>query len=486
MGKVTGFLEFTRKAVEDREPTERVRDWNEFHVELSDKDRIDQGARCMDCGVPFCHSSYGCPVSNLIPEWNDLVFQGRWQEAYLRLRKTNNFPEFTGRVCPAPCEFACVLGINQPAVTIKHNECFIIDRAYELGFVKPDKPVKRTGKKVAVIGSGPAGLSAAEQLNSAGHTVTVYERADRIGGLLMYGIPNMKLDKQLVESRVKLMKDAGVAFKVNADVGGNVPVSELQGCDAVVIATGATKPRDLKVRGRELKGVHFALEFLGGNTKSLLDSDLKDGKFISAKGKKVVVIGGGDTGNDCLGTSIRHGCTGLANFEVLPEPPQTRPSDQPWPTFPRLLKVDYGHEEAIAKFGRDPREYCINTKEFVDDGRGNVKAIKTVRVEWVKDEKGAFQMKEKPGTEQTFEADLVFLALGFLGPEQSLLEQLGVERDARSNAKAEYGKYRTNQPNIFACGDARRGQSLVVWAINEGRTCAREVDRYLTGATVLP
>jgi len=487
MGKITGFLEYNRVPVKDREPRVRMKDWDEFHIELSEKERVEQGARCMDCGIPFCHSSYGCPISNVIPEWNDLIFHGKYHEAYLRLLKTNNFPEFTGRVCPAPCEFACVLGINAPAVTIKHNECYIIDRAYEEGWVKPYIPAKRTGKKVAVIGSGPSGLACAEQLNSAGHLVTVYEREDRPGGLLMYGIPNMKLDKQVVLRRVKIMEEAGVVFKCNSNVGKDIDVNKLAAeYDALVLACGSTDARDLDVPGRNLKGIHFAMEFLSANTKDYLKKGSAGSTFISAEGKNVIVIGGGDTGNDCLGTSIRHGCAGLANFEVLPVPPKDRTADMPWPTFPRLLKIDYGHEEAISLFGRDPREYSILTKEFIDDGKGNVEGAKTVHVVWEKDPQGRFCMKEVPGSEEVWRADLVLLALGFKGPESSIINALGIEKDERSNVKATYGTYLTSKDKVFACGDMRRGQSLVVWAINEGRTCAREVDRYLMGNTLLP
>jgi glutamate synthase (NADPH/NADH) small chain len=487
MGKVTGFLDYARKTVKDRLPDERVQDFLEFHLPLKIEERKEQGARCMDCGVPFCQSSYGCPVDNLIPEWNDLVYKGREKEAWMRLMKTNNFPEVTGRVCPAPCEYACVLGINQPAVTIKDNEAWIIDNAYEKGWMVPHQVKVRTGKKVAVVGSGPAGLAAADQLNKAGHSVTVYERADRPGGLLMYGIPNMKLDKGLILRRVEIMKAEGVTFKTSTKIGTDISAKELESKnDAVLLATGSTRPRDLAVPGRDLKGIHFAMDFLTKNTKSLLDSDLGDGKNIDAKGKKVVVIGGGDTGNDCIGTSIRHGCTAMANFEVLPKPSPVRTAESPWPTYPRLYKQDYGHVESESRFARDPREYGILTKEFVGDDKGNVKGVKTVRVEWKKNDAGQLSMFELAGTEEYFEADLVFLALGFLGPEDGILKELGVELDPRTNIKADYGKFRTGLAKVFAAGDARRGQSLVVWAINEGRGAAREIDRFLMGKTWLP
>jgi glutamate synthase (NADPH/NADH) small chain len=486
MGKPTGFLEIERDKVRWRAPEERARDFDEFQIEHDDAKRQEQGARCMDCGVPFCQSSFGCPVHNLIPEWNDLVYQGRWEEAYWRLRLTNNFPEFTGRVCPAPCETACVLGINEPAVTIKDNEAAIIDRAWTSGLVTPRPPRFRNGKTVAIVGSGPAGLAAADELNQAGYTVTVYERADRIGGLLMYGIPNMKLDKTVVERRVNLMAEEGVEFRTGVNVGIDISAADLRDShDAVLLAAGATKPRDLPVPGRELKGVHFAMEFLTANTKSLLNSRLSDGKYISAKGKKVVVIGGGDTGNDCIGTSVRHGAISVINFELLSRPPKTRDAAQPWPTYPRLEKSDYGHQEAENTYGRDPREYDILTKEFVGDDDGNLKALKTVRVKWTKKPGERPTFEEVPGSEETWEADLVFLALGFLGPEQYLAENLELETDQRSNFKAEYGGYATSVEKVFAAGDARRGQSLIVWAINEGRGAAKAIDQYLNGSTNL-
>jgi glutamate synthase (NADPH/NADH) small chain len=487
MGKPTGFKEFPRETIPYSDPLKRVAGWNEFAVDVPEEHLRTQGARCMDCGVPFCLSATGCPIDNLIPEWNDLVYRGRWREAVDRLHKTNNFPEFTGRVCPAPCEGACVLGINEPAVTIKNIECAIVDKGFEEGWIKPEPPTQRSGKKVAVIGSGPAGLTAAQQLNRAGHSVTVYERDDRIGGLLTYGIPNMKLDKDIVERRLDIMRAEGVDFVTNAHVGVNTDAQKVRDeSDAMVLACGATRPRDLPVPGRELNGVHFAMEFLLKNTKSLMDSKLEDGAYISAKGKRVVVIGGGDTGTDCIGTSIRHGCTSLVNFELLPRPPADRAPDNPWPEWPVIFRVDYGHQEASAKFGKDPREFLVLTKRFLDDGNGNVSGVETVRVEWTKDADGRWQMSEVPGSEETFEADLVFLAMGFLGPEDTLAEQLGLERDPRSNFKADYGKYATSTKGVFAAGDCRRGQSLVVWGIAEGRGAAQAVDTYLTGTTTLP
>ena len=494
MGKPTGFMEYERELPADRSPVERVSDWKEFHQHFSESKLQEQGGRCMDCGIPFCHTgtlisgmASGCPINNLIPEWNDLVYRGLWREALERLHKTNNFPEFTGRVCPAPCEGSCVLGITNPPVTIKNLECSIVDRGFAEGWVVPHPPEKRTGKKVAVVGSGPAGLSCAAQLNKAGHAVTVYERADRIGGLLMYGIPNMKLDKTIVQRRVDLMAQEGVIFVTNTAIGSDIPASQLQeDFDAIVLCGGATKPRDLPADGRDLGGIHFAMEFLHANTKSLLDSDHADGAYISATDKNVIVIGGGDTGTDCVGTALRHKCKTLTQFEILPQPPLERQPDNPWPEWPKILRVDYGQEEAEARFGADPRIYLIQTERFVGDARGNIKELHTVEIEWGKNENGAFIPKPLAGTEKAWPADLVLLAMGFLGPEDPVLEQLGVERDPRSNAKAAYGQFQTNVDGVFTAGDMRRGQSLVVWAFNEGRGAARETDRYLMGSTDLP
>jgi glutamate synthase (NADPH/NADH) small chain len=429
----------------------------------------------------------GCPIHNLIPEWNDLIYRGLWREALDRLHKTNNFPEFTGRVCPAPCEGSCVLGMKEPAVTIKNIECEIIDHAWSEGWVTPQTPQKRTGKKVAVVGSGPAGLSAAAQLNKAGHGVTVFERADRPGGLLMYGIPNMKLDKnEVVLRRLKVLEQEGVKFVCNTEVGKNYPADKLmKDFDAVILATGATKPRDLPIEGRNFKGIHFAMDFLTANTRSVLDGH-RNGGYIDATGKDVVVIGGGDTGTDCVGTSLRHGCRSLVQVEILPKPPLERAVDNPWPEWPKVYKLDYGQEEAEAKFGADPRVYLTTATKFESDEHGQVKAVHTVQVKWGKNEKGQFIPQNGPGTEKVLPAQLVLLAMGFLGPEQPLIEALGLERDARSNVRADFEKYSTNLKNVFACGDCRRGQSLVVWAFNEGRGAARECDRFLMGETALP
>jgi len=496
MGKPTGFKEFKRKTEEYREVGLRVKDYGEIFTGKHDIEHLTiQGARCMDCGVPFCQSDNGCPVSNLIPEWNHLVYTGQWKAALNRLHKTNNFPEFTGRVCPAPCEGACVLGVIEPAVTIKNLENAIVDKGFTEGWISAKPPANRTGKKVAVIGSGPAGLAAAAQLNKVGHSVTVYERADRIGGLLMYGIPNMKLGKDVVQRRVDILKEEGVTFVTNADVGGSgdnaVDIKVLQKeNDAMLFATGATKARDLDIPGRDLKGVHLAMEFLTANTRSVLDSgsmspDLDDENIISAKNKNVVVIGGGDTGTDCIATSLRHGCKSMVNFELLPQSPMERAEDNPWPLWPRIHRVDYGHEESTQRFGRDPREYNILTKEFIDDGNGNVAGVRIVEVLWSKVD-DQWKMEEVEGTEKVWKADLVLLSMGFLGPEHYASDAVSVDYDARSNYQAKHGVYKTNIEGVFAAGDCRRGQSLVVWGIHEGREAAREIDRYLMGDTLLP
>ena len=495
MGKPTGFIEFNRELPADVSPAERIQNWDEFHLHMTEETLRDQGARCMDCGVPFCHTGVslpentpfptGCPINNLIPEWNDLVYRGLWKEALQRLHKTNNFPEFTGRVCPAPCEGACVLGINEPPVTIKNLEVTIADRGWEEGWITPEPPAKRTGKTVAVVGSGPAGLCAAAQLNKAGHTVTVYERSDRGGGLLMYGIPNMKLDKRQVQRRIDLMADEGIQFVFDTAIGTDIPAQKLvNDFDAVVLAIGALKPRDLPIEGRDLNGVHQAIDFLHANTKSLLDSKLEDGNYISAKDKDVIVLGQGDTGTDCLATAMRHGCKSLNQFDIIPEPPTDRVEANPWPEMPRVLKVDYGHEERDAKFGGDPRTYLLSTFKFVGDENGNLKELHTREVEWVPTDGKPF--RDIPESEKVWPAHLVLLSMGWLGPEDTILDQLDIERDQRSNAKAEPEKYRTKVDKVFVAGDVRRGMSLVVWAFREGRGAAREVDRYLMGSTLLP
>jgi glutamate synthase (NADPH/NADH) small chain len=494
MGKPTGFIEYLRQLPLDRPALQRIQDWNEFHQHMSEADMCAQAARCMDCGIPFCHTgtllsgmASGCPIHNLIPEWNDLVYRGLWREALDRLHKTNNFPEFTGRVCPAPCEGSCVLGINVSPVTIKAIECAIADRGWAEGWIAPVPPAKRTGKKVAVVGSGPAGLCAAAQLNKAGHTVTVFERADRPGGLLMYGIPNMKLSKeQVVLPRIRQMEAEGVAFKTNTEVGRDYPAEQLlRSFDAAVLCTGATKPRDLPVPGRDLKGVHFAMDYLTLNTRGILDQK-KNGNHISAEGRDVIVIGGGDTGTDCVGTSLRQGCRSVVQIEILPRPPIERAADNPWPEWPKVYRMDYGQEEAAAKYGADPRVYLTTVKRFDADASGQVKSALTVQIQWERNDKGQFTPVEAPGSEKTIPCQLALLAMGFTGPEQPLLDAMKVDRDARSNAKADFDKYATNIKGVFAAGDCRRGQSLVVWAFNEGRGAARECDRYLMGYTDLP
>ena len=482
MGKSTGFKEFSRAVEPYRPSKERVLDFKEIYTDHDDEKLGVQAARCMDCGVPFCQSGEGCPVYNLIPEWNDLVYQNRWEEAFDRLMKTNNFPEVTGRVCPAVCEGACVLGITESPVAIKNLEFAIADKGFQNGWLKPNIPSFRTNKSIAIVGSGPAGLSAAQQLNSVGHSVSVYERADRVGGLMMYGIPNMKLEKSILDQRTEQMETEGIKFFTNTDVGGesenSVSIKELtNNNDILLLTTGATKPRDLPIPNREGVGVHFAMDFLRANTKSLLDSNHENGEFISAKGKNVIVIGGGDTGTDCIGTSLRHGCQSLINFEIMAEPPKERAENNPWPLFPRVHKVDYGHEESTELFGEDPRVYSISGKEFLRNEDGTLKGIKTVEVD--------SNFKEIEGTEKEWEADLILLAMGFLGPENYVSEPLSIDLDERSNYKAEHNVHQTSNPKVFAAGDCRRGQSLVVWAINEGRAAAREIDLNLMGSTTL-
>ena len=485
MGKHSGFLEFPRSAVPYRDARERTGDFNEIFTDPDESLLRRQGARCMDCGVPFCQTATGCPIDNLIPEWNDLVYRGQWKAALDRLHQTNNFPEFTGRTCPAPCEGACVLGITDPPVTIKNIENAIIDRGFAEGWVRHDPPERRSGRTVAVVGSGPAGLAAADQLNNAGHEVTVFEREDRIGGLLMYGIPNMKLDKSLVDRRVQMMAESGIHFRVGADVGVNVDPDELKAeYDAVLLATGATRPRDLPIPGRELSGIHFAMDFLTANTRSLLDSGLRDGRFINARGKDVIVIGGGDTGADCIGTALRHGCRSLVNLELLDRPPAERAPDNPWPEWPLIFRTEYAHEESATRFGSDPRSFSVLSRSF-SGSRGDVTALHTVDIRWQSDG-GARKMVELEGTAKTLKADLVLLAMGFLGPEDYVAQPLGVALDSRSNYRATHGDYRTNAPGVFAAGDCRRGQSLVVWAINEGRGAAEAIDEWLSMAVTEP
>jgi glutamate synthase (NADPH/NADH) small chain len=493
MGKPTGFIEYPRTVAASRDPRERVKSWKEFHEHLPEATLREQGARCMDCGVPFCHTgklleglTSGCPLNNLIPEWNDLVYRGRWREALDRLHKTNNFPEFTGRVCPAPCEGSCVLGINAPAVTIKSIECAIVDKGFEEGWIVPEPPQVRTGKKVAVVGSGPAGLAAAAELNKAGHWVTVFERADRIGGLLTYGIPPMKLEKPLVDRRIKLLAEEGIKFVTSTEVGKGYPTEKLRSeYDAVVLCGGATWARDLPVEGRKLAGVHFAMDFLTASAKSLLDSNFKDGNYISAEGQQVVVIGGGDTGTDCVGTALRHGCASLVQLEILAKPPDDRASDNPWPQWPKTYKLDYGQEEAAALYGGDPRAYAVSTKRLLGDEQGRVRAVQVAEVRRVADGAGPPRFEEVPGTLREIPATLVLLAMGFLGPErEGLLADLGVKLDGRGNVTVGDDK-QTTVSGVFAAGDMSRGQSLIVWAIAEGRQAARGVDRYLMGETAL-
>jgi glutamate synthase (NADPH/NADH) small chain len=482
MGKTTGFIEYSRSLPILQNPKSRVANWDEFHADLPEDELKKQGARCMNCGIPFCHTgsvfegtNVGCPLGNLIPEWNDLVYRGKWFEAYKALASTNNFPEFTGRVCPAPCESSCVLGINEEPVMIKEIEVSIIDKAFEEGWITPNPPKYRTGKKVAIIGSGPAGLACADELNKFGHSVTVFERDDRIGGLLTYGIPNMKLDKRTVERRVNLMRDEGIEFRTNAKVGTQISANELKSnFDAIVLACGATAPRDLPIEGRDSNGIHFAMDFLLKNTKSLLDSEHSDGAFINVKDKNVIVIGGGDTGTDCIATSLRHGCRSVMQFEIMPQPPKKVFTHSSWLSKVRTFQIDYGQEEAKEIFGADPREYCILTKKFVGDENGNLQGAETVEVQW-KDG----NLIEIEGTEKFWQADKVFLAMGFTGVEKiKLFEDLGVSITAKGTIAINENK-QTSADKIFAAGDCERGQSLIVWAIADGRKAANSVDKFL-------
>ena len=476
MGKVTGFKEFDRKTEDYRAVELRLKDYGEIFTGTHDEAHLkQQGARCMDCGVPFCQSSDGCPIDNLIPEWNDLVYNDKWQEALTRLLKTNNFPEFTGRVCPAPCEGSCVLGISDPAVTIKNIEQAIVDKGFEQGWIKPYTVEHKTGKKVAIIGSGPAGMAAADELNKLGHGVTVFERDDRIGGLLMYGIPNMKLGKDVVDRRVDLMKDSGIEFITNVNVGKDITTNSLQkDFDAIIFTTGASEARDLPVENRDASGVHMAMKYLTSNTKSLLDKGYADESELSAKGKDVIVIGGGDTGTDCIGTAIRQGAKSVVNFELMSQPPVDRADDNPWPLWPLIYRVDYGHAEAELAFGNDPRQYQLMTKSFIKDDQGNLTGLTTINVEF-----NNGQLTEITGTEKTWNSQLVLLSMGFVSPEHYLSDDANIDLDDRGNYKADYGQYQTSQAGIFTAGDCRRGQSLVVWAIDEGRGVANRVDEYL-------
>ena len=476
MGKATGFLELDRQVESYREVDIRINDYDEIFSGTHNLDQLqEQGSRCMDCGVPFCQSSTGCPIDNLIPEWNDLVYNNEWQEALERLEKTNNFPEFTGRVCPAPCEGSCVLGLNNPAVTIKNIELAIVDKGFEEGWIKPKLIESRTDKKVAVVGSGPAGLAAADELNQMGHSVMVYERSDRIGGLLMYGIPNMKLGKDVVDRRVDLLMQEGVEFKTNTDVGKDISTDELQNnFDAVVFTTGATKARDLPAENRNAKGIYPAMDYLTSNTKSLLDNGIADESQLSAKGKNVIVIGGGDTGTDCIGTSLRQGAKSIINFELMSQPPEHRSDTNPWPEWPVIFRVDYGHEESNKVFGNDPRRYQLLTKAFLKDSNGDVKGIKTINVDFVDG-----KLTEIDGTEKTWDAELVLLSMGFLSPEHYLSDDANIELDERGNYQSKHGEFNTSRKGVFSAGDCRRGQSLVVWAINEGRSVANSVNSFL-------
>jgi glutamate synthase (NADPH/NADH) small chain len=478
MGKPTGFLEITRAKQPYRPVEERIRDWKQVMLPHPTEQLRKQGARCMECGIPFCHQ--GCPLGNIIPDWNDLVYRDRWRDALDRLHATNNFPEFTGTLCPAPCEGSCVLGINDHPVTIKAIELAIIDHAFEAGWVTAEPPLDRTGKKVAVVGSGPAGLAAAQQLNRAGHSVTVFERADRIGGLLRYGIPEFKMEKRVLDRRLEILRQEGITFQTNANVGGNVPVEALRReFDAILLAGGATLPRDLKVPGRELRGIHFAMEYLPLQNRRCQGDSIPDGRFITAQGKRVVIIGGGDTGADCLGTAHRQGAVAVHQFELLPAPPKERAAENPWPLWPNVFRTSSAHEE-----GGD-RHYCVSTARF--SGRdGRVERLHAVRVEFVPDGSGGRRMREVPDSAFEMEADLVLLAMGFLGPEKDgMLGQLGVKFTERGNVWRDEN-WMTSVPGVFTAGDMQRGQSLIVWALADGRQAAKGIDRYLMDSTNLP
>lgn len=486
MGKPTGFMEYRREKTKEQKPLERVSSWKEYSTKLSDESLQKQGARCMDCGTPFCHmgieirgTAAGCPINNVIPEWNDLVYKGHWKEALDRLHMTNNFPEFTGRVCPAPCEGSCTLAITDPAVAIKSIERTIIDKGFENGWVTPRIPEKRTGRKVAIVGSGPAGLAAADQLNQMGHSVTVYERSDRLGGLLMYGIPNMKLEKDIIDRRVNLLRLEGIDFVVNTEIGKDITAEQLRAQhDAVILCTGAQKQRTLRMEGSESKNIHLAMDYLTSTTKSLLDSNFEDGKALNVKGKDVIVIGGGDTGADCVATALRQKCKSVFQFGKHPQQELTRTDETMWPKDPNVYKLDYAYAEADAKFGRDPREYCIQTQKIVADKNGNVKELHTIQMEKTLGEDGFHYFKELPGTERVWPAQHVFVAIGFEGTEQALPAHFGVEV-ANNRIRASIKDYETNIPGVFAAGDVRRGQSLIVWAIKEGRSVAASVNYFL-------
>lgn len=486
MGKLLGFLEYDRLLPVDRDPLQRLNDWEEIHKTLPVEVQQEQAARCMYCGIPFCQSGVmiggavsGCPLGNLIPEWNDLLYRGQWNAAADRLLRTDSFPEFTGRVCPAPCEGSCTCGIYQPPVTIRQNELMLIERAFESGHLKPCIPKQRTGKRVAVVGSGPAGLAAANTLNQFGHLATVFEREDRIGGLLMYGIPNMKLDKKIVTRRMDLMKREGIEFVVNAHIGVNTSVEELKNSfDAIVLCCGSTKPRDLKVPGREGKGVVFAVDYLTIATRKFLDASVRMPDEMNAKEKDVIVIGSGDTGTDCVGTALRQGCKSVTQFEIMPEPCAERADSNPWPEYPRVLKIDYAQEEAIAKYHKDPRNYLISTREIVRSENGTIVKVITDQIEWAKGDNGRMTPQTVEGTQKDWKADMVVLAMGYLGPEDTLAQAMRLERDSRSNIAAD--NYHTNQKGVFAAGDMHSGQSLVVRAINEGQLAAAACHEYLT------